>query len=138
MFLKIAAFTQKYRIAIIIFWLVASVTLYFVAPKFSEVAVTDESQFLPQDTQSSSAANLLKEKFATSIETSASSGIIVFYNSAGLTSEDIQEAKVIRDWLVSNTAPGIIEGVISIFDSDLLRQTLVSTDQTTMIMKMNF
>jgi len=137
-FSAIAAFVQKYRIVITIFWLLAAVTLFLAAPKFSDVAVTDESQFLPHDTQSASAAKLLQEKFATAAQTPASSGIIVIYNPNGLTSEDMQEARAIWDWLVSDAAPKEIEGVISIFDSDLLRQTLISTDQTTMMMQVNF
>lgn len=137
-FSAMAAFAQKYRVTIVIFWLAAAAALFLAAPKFSEVAVTDESQFLPQDTQSASAAKLLKEKFATSAQTPASSGIIVIYNSNELTDGDMQEAKAIRDWLVSSSAPSVIEGVTSIFDSDVLRQTLISTDQTTMMMQVNF
>jgi RND superfamily putative drug exporter len=100
--------------------------------------VTDESQFLPQDTQSATAAKLLKEKFTSAAQTSASSGIMVIYNTDGLTDENMQEAKAIRDWLVSSSAPSVIEGVRSIFDSDLLRQTLISPDQTTMMMQVGF
>jgi putative drug exporter of the RND superfamily len=138
MFAKIAKFAQKYRIAIIVFWLVGSVALYFLAPQFSDVAVTDESQFLPQETQSSEAAKLLNEKFASSTQTYASSGTIVFYSASGLTNEDEQEAKAVRDWLLSDAAPPVVQGVTSIFDSDLLRQSLISTDGTTMLMPVYF
>ena len=62
----------------------------------------------------------------------------MIYNAEGLTSEDMLEAKAVRDWLVSGSAPEVIEGVTSIFDSDLLRQTLLSTDQTTMMMQVDF
>ena len=137
-FSGIATFAQKYRVVVVIFWLAAAAALFLAAPKFSNVAVTDESQFLPQDTQSAAAAKLLKEKFATTTQTPASSGIIVIYDANVLTNEDMNEAKAIRDWLVSGSAPGVIKGVTSIFDNDLLRQTLVSTDQTTMMMQVNF
>ncbi len=137
-FSAIAAFAQKYRVVVVIFWLAAAASLFLAAPKFSDVAVTDESQFLPQDTQSAAAVKLLEEKFATAAQTPATSGIIVVYDANGLTDEDMQEAKAIRDWLVSNAAPEAIEGVTSIFDNDRLRQTLVSADQTTMMMQVNF
>jgi putative drug exporter of the RND superfamily len=138
MFSKIASFAQKYRIFIIVFWLAAAISLFFAAPTFSDVAVTDESQFLPQDTQSASAAKLLKEKFPGIAQNAASSGIIVIYNSEGLTSQNMLEAKAMRDWLASDSAPEVIEGVTSIFDSDLLRQVLLSSDQTTMMMQVSF
>jgi RND superfamily putative drug exporter len=137
-FSAIARFAQRYSIVVVIVWVAAAAALYLGAPRFSDVAVTDESQFLPQDTQSAEAGKLLKEKFATADTTSASSGIIVVYNPDGLTDADMQQAKAIRDWLVSGSAPKAIAGVTSVFDNDLLRQTLISADQTTMMMQVNF
>jgi RND superfamily putative drug exporter len=137
-FSAIARFAQRYRIVVVIVWLAAAAALYLGAPKFSDVAVTDESQFLPQDTQSATAAKILQEKFATDASASASGGIIVVYNPDGLTDSDMQQAKAIRDWLVSSSAPKAVVGVTSVFDNDLLRQTLISADQTTMMMPVNF
>lgn len=137
-FSAIAGFAQKYRIVVVIVWIAVAAALFLGAPNFSDVAVTDESQFLPQDTQSAAALKLLEEKFASATPTLASSGIIVIYNAGGLTDEDMQEAKAVRDWLVSSAAPGAIAGVTSVFDNDLLRQKLISTDQTTMMMPVDF
>jgi RND superfamily putative drug exporter len=137
-FSAIAGFVQKYRVIVVIIWIAAAAALYLGAPSFSDVAVTDESQFLPQDTQSAAAMKLLEKKFASATTTSASSGIIIIYNAEGLTDEDMQEAKAVREWLISSAAPGVIVGVTSVFDNDLLRQTLISTDQTTMMISVNF
>jgi uncharacterized membrane protein YdfJ with MMPL/SSD domain len=137
-FSAIAGFAQKYRIVVVIVWIAAAAALYLGAPNFSDVAVTDESQFLPQDTQSTAALKLLEEKFASATPTSASSGIIIIYNADGLTDEDMQEAQAVRDWLVSSAAPVTIVGVTSVFDNDLLRQRLISIDQTTMMMPVDF
>jgi RND superfamily putative drug exporter len=137
-FSAIAGFAQKYRVVVVIFWVAAAVALFLGAPRFSDVAVTDESQFLPQDTQSAEAGKLLDEKFATANQASASTGIIVIYDPEGLTDTDMQQAKAIRDWLVSGAAPAVVSGVTSVFDNDLLRQTLISADQTTMMMPVNF
>ncbi len=138
MFSLLAGFTSKYRVIIIILWLAAAIALFLVAPTLSEVGVTDESQFLPQDTQSASAHRLLNEKFPTTTETPASSGLLVLYNAHGLTTEDMQEAKAIRDWLVSSSAPEVVKSVTSIFDGEALRSTLLSADQTTMLMSVDF
>ena len=138
MFSKLAEFTRRYRAVIIAFWLIAAVVLFLFAPKLSEVGVTDESQFLPQSTQSAEAKRLLDEKFATGIETLSSSGIIIIYNAEGLTSSDMQEAQSIHDWLVSSSAPQAITQVVSIYENAILRSTLISTDQTTMMMSVSF
>ena len=137
-FSAIAAFAQKHRIVIVVFWIVAAAGLFLGAPKFSEVTLTDESQFLPQNTQSAAAARLLQEKFVSTSQASAGSGIIVFYDAGGLTDQDMQEARSVRDWLTSASAPRGIEQVTSIFDNDILRQSLISSDQTTMMMPINF
>ena len=137
MFTKLAEFTKKYRITITIVWMAAAVALFLVAPKISKVGVTDESQFLPQNTESAEAARLLKEKFVTTT-TAASTGIIIIHDVKGLTDADMKEAQAIHAWLVSNAAPREIERVTSIFENDALRSTLISTDQTTMMIVVDF
>jgi RND superfamily putative drug exporter len=138
MFSKLAQFTTKYRVGITVVWLAAAVILFLFSPKLSEVGVTDESQFLPQNTESAEASRLLKEKFVSTTTASASSGVIIIYNEKGLTATDMQEAQAIHDWLVSSSAPQEIERVTSIFENEVLRSTLISTDQTTMMMLVDF
>ncbi len=138
MFSALSRFITKYRIAITVVWLAAAVILFLFSPKLSDVGVTDESQFLPQDTQSATASRLLKEKFTSLTEVSASSGIIIIYNANGLTDSDMQGAQTIHDWLVSTSAPQEIKRVTSIYENAALRSTLISTDQTTMMMIVDF
>jgi uncharacterized membrane protein YdfJ with MMPL/SSD domain len=138
MFSALSRFTAKYRIAITAVWLAGAVVLFLFSPKLSEVGVTDESQFLPQDTQSATARRLLQEKFVSTTPASAGSGIIIINDTNGLTSNDMQQAQTIHDWLVSDSAPQEIEGVTSIYENAALSSTLISTDQTTMMMIVNF
>jgi RND superfamily putative drug exporter len=136
MFSALSRFTTKFRIPITLVWLTAAVVLFLFSPKLSEVGVTDESQFLPQDTQSAAARRLLQEKFVSTA--SAGNGIIIIYNANELTANDMQQAQTIHDWLVSSSAPHEIEGVTSIYENVALRSTLISTDQTTMMMIVDF
>ncbi len=138
MFAALSRFTEKYRIPITIIWLAAALILFLFSPKLSDVGVTDDSQFLPQNTQSATADRLLEEKFASSEKTAADDGIIVIYNENGLTANDMQDAQNIHDWLVSSLAPQEIEGVTSIYENSALRSALISTDQTTMLMLVDF
>jgi len=138
MFAKLSEFTRKYRIIIAAVWLAAAAILFLVAPKLSKVGVTDESQFLPQNTESTTAGNLLKEKFVSPTPTSPSNVIILIYDAKGLSDSDTQAAKDINTWLTSGAAPKIIQGVTSVFENDALKARLISSDQTTMMMVADF
>jgi putative drug exporter of the RND superfamily len=138
MFAQLSEFTRKYRIIIAAVWLAAAAILFLVAPKLSKVGVTDESQFLPQNTESTTANNLLQEKFVSPTPAAPSNVIIVIYDAKGLSDSDMQAAKDINTWLTSGAAPKIIQGVTSIYVNDALKATLISSDQTTMMMVVNF
>lgn len=133
----LSRFTSRFRVIIIAFWLVAAAALFYFSPKLSDVGVTDQSQFLPQDTQSSTARSLLEEKFTSTTPEPAGEAILVLYNVDGLSAADYQDAQSIHDWLISDSGPEDIDGVISIFENEALRPTLISTDQTAMVMKLN-
>ena len=138
MFAKLSEFTRKYRIIITAVWLAAAAILFLFAPKLSKVGVTDESQFLPQNTESTTASNLLKEKFVSPTPASPGNVIILIYDAKGLSDGDMQAAKDINTWLTSGAAPKIIQGVTSVFVNDALKATLISSDQTTMMMVVDF
>ncbi len=126
----------KYRVYVVVFWVLIAAGLFIAAPKLSEVGVTDESQFLPQNTESSQARALLKEKFPTA-DAPAATATIVFYKAGGLTEADIQSTKAARDWLASAGGPDIVTGTVSVFDNDALRLQLLSADRTTLLMNVN-
>ncbi|MGA9696485.1 MAG: MMPL family transporter, partial [Dehalococcoidales bacterium] len=138
MFAKLAEFTRKYRIIITAVWLAVAAILFLVAPKLSKVGVTDESQFLPTNTESTTANELLQEKFVSPTPAAPSNVILVIYDAKGLSGNDMQAAQDINTWLNSSAAPNIIQGVTSVFTNDALKATLISSDQTTMMMVVNF
>lgn len=138
MFAKLAEFTRKYRVIITAVWLAGAAIMFLAAPKLSKVGVTDESQFLPQNTESTTANNLLKEKFVSPTPTSPSNVILVIYDASGLSNTDTQAAQDINTWLTSSAAPKTIQSVTSVFENGALKATLVSSDQTTMMMIVNF
>jgi RND superfamily putative drug exporter len=81
---------------------------------------------------------LLKTKFAGQQDNTAGSAIIVVYDANGLSPQDYQDAQTFHGWLVSPDGPAGISSVVSIYENDALRQTLVSQDGTTMLMELNF
>lgn len=137
MFAYLAKFTFKYRIPIVIFWLALTAGLLVFAPSLAKVGVTDDTQFLPQNTESRQAEILLREKFSSQVDEPVGSALIVVYNPAGLTQGDMQIARNLRDWLLSREAPAIITKVVSVYDGDILRSTLLSKDQMAMLISLD-
>ncbi len=136
MFAAFGRFALKYKYYILAVWLALTAFMVIQAPLLSEVGVTDQSQFLPKQTESVFARNLIDEKFST-YESSASS-IIVVYNPEGLNDADMSRAKALHDWLVSDSGSALVKQVVSIFESQSLRSSLVSEDNTTMMMSVGF
>jgi RND superfamily putative drug exporter len=132
MFERIGGFTVKHRIWIILFWVAAAVLMFFFAPSLSETGTMSESQFLPNDSESLRASELIKEYFP---ESAASSTVtLVFYNENKLSDADMDYARQVRDWLGSGQTGFKVENVTSAFDSPQLAATLVSPDGTTMLL----
>jgi RND superfamily putative drug exporter len=137
MFSHLARFATRYRLLIVIAWIAIAAALFFYAPSLSEVGVSDDTQFLPRDTESARAQSLLQEKFTAAADEPAGSALIVQYNPEGLGQNDNQTAGELHDWLLSGEAPSVVTGVTSIFESDALRSILVSQDGTAMIMRVD-
>jgi putative drug exporter of the RND superfamily len=136
MFTSLAKFAARYKVLIIIIWIVLAGASFLFAPALSKVGVIDDSQFLPQNTESAQAREILKSRFTIQAERSPGSALIVAFDPAGLSSKDEQTVKNIHDWLVSDEAPRIVSAVISIFENEAFRSTLISQDQTTMLMEL--
>lgn len=134
MFARFARFASKYKALIIILWLAIAIILFAFAPDISRVGVIEDSQFLPQNTGSAQALKLLDTKFSPAVQGPAGSALIVIYDPHGLSSQDNQQARSLYDWLTSKNAPAAVSGVVSVFENDALRSTLISQDQTAMLM----
>ncbi len=135
MFSRIASFTVKYRIWIILSWIVAVIVLFLLAPSLSSVSTVSQSSSLPVDTESQQARQIINQYFPNS--ESASSATLVFFNPAGLTDSDMTYARGIRDWLKSESSLNV-ENVTDVFDNPQLETRLVSPDHTTMLINVGF
>jgi uncharacterized membrane protein YdfJ with MMPL/SSD domain len=106
--------------------------MYLFAPSLSEVGTMKEATFLPKDSESLRARELIEEYFPESKATSTVS--LVFYNPEKLGEEDLAYARQVRDWLSSGSTSFKVENVTSIFDNPQLASRLVSPDGTTMLL----
>jgi RND superfamily putative drug exporter len=137
MFAALARVTAKFRLFIILFWLVLSAVMIIFAPSLSKVGVTDDTQFLPRNTESIQAETLIKSKFTGAIDSSVGSALVVVHNPVGLNEDDNRIARELCSWLSSPQSPSSVKAVMSVFDNQALRSTLVSSDGTTMLIKLD-
>ncbi|MCR4392808.1 MAG: efflux RND transporter permease subunit [Dehalococcoidales bacterium] len=132
MFEKIGNFVVKQRLWIILSWVVAALLMYFLAPSLSEVGTMNERNFLPQDSESLRARELIAQYFPQNKSTSTVT--LVFYQPGKLGEADLAFARKVEEWLKSGTTPFKVDNVTSIFSSPELQTRLLSPDGTTMLM----
>ena len=63
MFRFLSKLADRYKVAVILAWIIIAVVLVIFAPSISKVGVTDDSQFLPRDTESIQAQTLISSRF---------------------------------------------------------------------------
>lgn len=117
-------------------WAALSIIMVLFAPSLSEVGVTNEADFLPDNVDSVRTEQLLAEHFPD--QTAEGQGVLVFYDEHGLTDADREYAQALAHWLVSPKAPQPVKRVISIFDNPALESVMVSQDGTALLMQVDF
>ena len=131
MFRKLGSFAVKFKFWIIGIWLAVALFMFFFAPSLSQVGSMKESDFLPKNSESQRASQLLSQYFPSS--QAASSVSLIFYDPQKLSASDLAYARQIRDWLASGQTTFKVDSVTSVFDDPQLENTLFSPDRTTML-----
>ncbi|PPD58739.1 MMPL family transporter [Dehalogenimonas etheniformans] len=134
MFKKIADISRRYRWLIAAVWTVAAISSFLFAPRLSDVGINDDSQFLPSDTESTLARDIVNSRFYATPDTAASTIEIVIQNDQGLSDADNVFALSLRDWLLSDSGPADIKSVTTVLDNPALKTVLISADNTVMLM----
>jgi RND superfamily putative drug exporter len=132
MFNKLGNLVVKFKLWIILGWVLAAALLFFLAPSLSEVGTMNESNFLPADSESLRARELIAQYFPQ--KQSTSTVTLVFYNPQKLGDTDMAYAQKVEEWLTSGQTPFKVENVTSIFQNPELESQLVSPDGTTMLL----
>ncbi len=132
MFSKIGSFAVKFRFWILAVWVAAAALMFLFAPSLSEVGSMKESDFLPKDSESMHASELLVKYFPGNI--AASTVSLIFFNPDGIDNNDLSYAREVKDWLDSGQTSFKVASVTSVFDSPQLEATFFSPDRTTMLM----
>jgi putative drug exporter of the RND superfamily len=131
MFRKIGGFAVKFRFWIIAAWLAAALLMFFFAPSLSQVGSMKESDFLPKNSESQRANQLLTQYFP---DVKAGSSVsLIFYDPETISAADLAYARQVRDWLASGQTSFKVVDVTSIFDNPQLEANLYSADRTVML-----
>ena len=125
MFHKTGSFAVKFKFWIATVWVAAAILMFLFAPSLSEVGSMKETDFLPKDSESLHASELLVEYFPESIAPSTVS--LIFFNPHKLNENDLSYARQVKDWLNSGQTSFSVTGVTSVFHHQLSLVNAVSS-----------
>lgn len=86
MFQRLARIVIRFRFAFLVFWIALAAICYLFAPVLGEVGRSDETSFLPDESESQEAGLLLAEAFPG--DTAPGQATLVFSRPGGLTDAD--------------------------------------------------
>lgn len=114
MFNAIAASVASWRgvAAIIVAWIVLASVIQTVSPSIEEVSTNEESEFLPNGTESLQALEIADEKFPTS---GGAPAVIIYRNPSGITDQDIAKITQIDALIRADDEHENVQLVISDF-----------------------
>ncbi|MCC7352144.1 MAG: MMPL family transporter [Anaerolineae bacterium] len=133
MFDRIGRFAAKYRYPVIAFWVAVLVVVTLAAPDIGDVAVSEQSDFLPLGQPSLVAAEVAAEYFPD--QASPSQAVLVIKSEGGSLRDEAAQAYLAElvAWLQNEAAPGVTGEVLSPTDPALASRLLSQDNQVAMI-----
>lgn len=116
-------------------WVLIAGLIIPLAPTLSDITTNDTLQFLPDDAESTRAAELVRERFPSD----STPAIIVLHNESGLSDADLAAAEEISAELVEMTQESAsnVASVVSPSTIPQASEELISPDGTTMTIVVN-
>ena len=128
----IGRFVARVPVPVVAAWFALAGTLFVVAPPLREVAVQDNSAFLPGDAPSVTGAVELARIWPE--DDIGNTGVLVFRREAGLTPPDEDYIRATEEWLRSGAAPPNVRTTQSPYSRPELREALVSPDRKVILL----
>ncbi|HRZ86719.1 MAG TPA: MMPL family transporter [bacterium] len=113
-------------LAVIALWVVAAAWLVSEAPRLADVASSTESNFLPPESDSVKAKELLDRYFPK--DSFASRAVIAIEKETPLSEQDLRYVADVTGWLEKGSGISAIKQVFSAANMPYLRERLVSKD----------
>ena len=130
MFRLLASLTASWRWAagVVVAWAVFGIVIFLTAPPLSEVTTNNQEDFLPGQSESRRALELVSEKYPRGQGVPA---ILVFHRPEGLSDADLAAVAQVDAALQATGAPEEIESVLSLSQSPEVASALLAPDGTT-------
>ena len=139
MFERLGRFVIRFRFAFLVFWIALAAICYFYAPSLAEVGTSDETSFLPDQSESQEEAAVEAEAFPG--DSAAGQATLVFSRAGGLTDADREYIAGLPARIISPDAPealglAVLE-VVTAEDRPELADWLLSRDGVAEIVNVN-
>ena len=112
MFERLGRFVIRFRFVFLVGWLAAAVACFSFAPSLEDVGTSDETSFLPNESDSREASVLLAEAFPS--DSAPGQATVIFTRPGGLTDADRAYIASLPEFL---SGPGLPEELASTVDS---------------------
>ena len=127
-FLASLAASWRRAAGVIAAWIVVGVVIVVTAPPLAEVTTNNQEDFLPGDSESRRAMELVSEKYPRGQGVPA---IVVFHRTEGLSDADLAAIAEVDAAFQAEGAPDDIESVLSLSGSPEAASALLAPDGTT-------
>ena len=138
MFERLGRTVIRFRFGFLVFWIALAAICFLLAPTLEEVGKSDETSFLPDESESQEANYLLSESFPG--DTSPGQATLVFSRPGGLTDADRQYLAGLPAMIISPGAPealGVVAEVITAEARPEFAAWLISPDGVAEIVQVN-
>lgn len=124
---RLAAFAARWWWAVIAAWLVATAAAYLAAPDFQDVAVHDQTAFLPASAPAVEGGKLHEEAWPGG--TFSRAAVLAFVRDVGdLADRDLAYVRELSAWAASDRAPGTFGDITSPLSDPRLEPALTADD----------
>jgi len=139
MFERLGRFVIRFRFLFLVGWLAVAAACWLFAPSLADVGTSDETAFLPEESESREASAVLAEAFPS--DSAAGQATLVFSRPGGLTDADRAYIAALPETLAAADLPdevrGLIVGVVTAESNPELAAWLSSEDGVAEIAQVN-
>ncbi len=126
MFDRLGWLVFRLRYVFVVGWLVAAALLGALAPSLSQAGSADETSFLPHDAESLTARQVIANAFPA--DASASTALVVFSRTGGLTDADRLAIEGLRSYFEGSGHPDAVQSYVTAESSPSLASLFRSSD----------
>ena len=126
MFDRLGRLVLRLRFVFVVGWLVAAALFGVLAPSLSQAGSADETSFLPKDSESLSALQVLDRAFPS--DSAQTTALIVFSRPSGLTDADRLAIEALQGYFTGKGHPDTVQSYITAENTPSLASMFRSSD----------